>query len=82
MLETQDVWRRLENAKRKEEKLRKSNAYFDSFRIWHDGAFGTINSHRLGRDHAISWNEVNEGFGDVALLLDIASDRVGYNIDR
>ena len=31
------------------EKLNKSNALTDTFKIWHEGPFGTINGLRLGR---------------------------------
>ena len=40
---------RMENAQEELEKLKITNVYNDTFHIWHDGHFGTINNFRLGR---------------------------------
>lgn len=52
-------------------KLMKTNAFNDTFHIWHDGHFGTINSFRLGRlpSQPVDWNEINAAWGQAALLL-------------
>ena len=39
------------------------NVLNDSFYIWHDGEFGTINGLRMGRlvSNPVPWEEVNAG---------------------
>ncbi|CCF59692.1 hypothetical protein KAFR_0H02830 [Kazachstania africana CBS 2517] len=51
--------------------LRKTNIYNETFKISHDGAFGTINKLRLGSysDYPVSWKEINAAIGQVILLL-------------
>ena len=53
------------------DQLRKTNIYNETFKISHDGVFGTINSLRLGGypDCPVSWNEINAAMGQVVLLL-------------
>lgn len=53
------------------DQLRKTNIYNETFKISHDGAFGTINNLRLGGypDCPVSWNEINAAIGQVVLLL-------------
>ena len=42
-----------------------------AFFLWTDGAFGTINTFRLGRTPStlVEWNEINAAWGQTALLL-------------
>ncbi|KAJ3202899.1 autophagy protein 6, partial [Clydaea vesicula] len=58
------------NSRRLEE-LEKTNVYNDSFRIWYDGPFGTINGLRLGRlpTENVEWSEINAALGQTLLLL-------------
>ncbi|SCV05752.1 LANO_0H14400g1_1 [Lachancea nothofagi CBS 11611] len=53
------------------DKLRKTNIYNETFRISHDGPFGTINGLRLGGlDEApVPWQEINAALGQLVLLL-------------
>ena len=52
-------------------RLQQTNVYHDVFRIWHDGAFGTIGGFRLGRtaDTVVEWDEINAAWGQTVLLL-------------
>lgn len=52
-------------------RLQQTNVYHDVFRIWHDGAFGTIGGFRLGRtaDTPVEWDEINAAWGQTVLLL-------------
>lgn len=54
-----------------DEQLRNTNVYNDSFFIWHDGSFGTINNFRLGRmpNTQVDWAEINAAWGQIVLLL-------------
>jgi beclin 1 len=54
-----------------DEQLRSTNVYNDSFYIWHDGSFGTINGFRLGRlpNQQVEWSEINAAWGQIVLLL-------------
>ncbi|KAI9207922.1 autophagy protein Apg6-domain-containing protein [Polychytrium aggregatum] len=69
-----------EHAKKQFEVLKKTNVYNDTFRIWHDGPFGTINGFRLGRlpNQPIDWSEINAGMGHMILLLDTLAQRLGF----
>lgn len=62
------------------EALQRTNVYNDTFRIGHDGHFGTINGLRLGRlpDRPVEWPEINAAWGQVVLLLAVVSEKVGY----
>ena len=52
-------------------RLQQTNVYHDVFRIWHEGAFGTIGGFRLGRtaDTPVEWDEINAAWGQTVLLL-------------
>jgi beclin 1 len=65
------------------EKLKKTNVYNDAFRIWHEGVFGTINGFRLGRlpNNPVDWNEINAGFGQTILLLDVLTKKLKFEFD-
>ena len=56
-------------------KLKRLNILSDSFHIWHDGLFGTINGLRLGRlpDRipVVSWQEISAALGQLCLLTDV-----------
>lgn len=58
--------------------LRKINVYNETFKISHDGPFGTINGLKLGGlDGSIaSWNEINAAIGQIILLLSTISTRL------
>ena len=51
--------------------LQMTNVYNDTFHIWFEGQFATINTFRLGRlpSVPVSWNEINAAWGQAALLL-------------
>ena len=61
-------------------KLMKTNVYNDTFHIWHDGHFGTINNFRLGRlpSQPVDWNEINAAWGQAALLLQTMAERLRF----
>ena len=52
-------------------RLQQTNVYHDVFRIWHEGAFGTIGGFRLGRtaEAPVEWDEINAAWGQTVLLL-------------
>lgn len=62
------------------DKLNTSNALNDSFHIWFEGHFATINNFRLGRlsTQLVEWTEINAAWGQAALLLTCLAKRVGY----
>ena len=62
------------------EKLWKTNTLNDTFFIWFDGHFGTINSFRLGRlpSQPVDWNEINAGWGHATKLLDALGKWIGF----
>ncbi|WIA22458.1 hypothetical protein OEZ85_004756 [Tetradesmus obliquus] len=51
--------------------LKSTNVLNDTFRIWHDGPFGTISGFRLGRtpEAPVEWEEINAAWGQAVLLL-------------
>lgn len=56
--------------------LQRTNIFNDSFFIWHQGPYATINGNRLGRlptsstqNQQVDWPEVNAAWGCAALLL-------------
>lgn len=61
-------------------KLMKTNVYNDTFHIWHDGHFGTINNFRLGRlpSQPVDWNEINAAWGQAALLLHRMAEKMAF----
>jgi beclin 1 len=67
-----------------DEDLRQTNVYNDSFYIWHDGLFGTINGFRLGRLplQTVEWSEINAAWGQVVLLLDTMVKQKGFQFAR
>lgn len=63
------------------ERLQRTNVYNDTFRIGHDGYFGTINGLRLGRlppPHNVDWSEINAAWGNAALLLVTVTEKLGF----
>ncbi|KAJ3300076.1 Beclin-1 [Borealophlyctis nickersoniae] len=62
------------------EKLKKTNVYNDTFRIWHDGPFGTINGFRMGRlpQQPVEWSEINAAMGQALLLLDTLANKLNF----
>jgi beclin 1 len=67
-------------AKKRLEILSNTNVYNDTFRIWHDGPFGTINGLRLGRlpNKPVEWIEINAGIGQACLLLDSLALKIQF----
>jgi hypothetical protein len=55
-----------------------------AFFLWTDGAFGTINTFRLGRTPSIlvDWNEINAAWGQAALLLATIAHKLGFTFTR
>ncbi|GFH19308.1 autophagy protein, partial [Haematococcus lacustris] len=51
--------------------LQNTSVFNDAFKIWHDGAFGTISGFRLGRtaEVVVEWDEINAAWGQAVLLL-------------
>lgn len=64
------------------DQLRKTNIYNETFRISHDGPFGTINNLRLGSysERPVSWNEINAAIGQIVLLLATITTRLKVKI--
>lgn len=54
----------------------------ESFHIWFDGHFGTINNFRVGRlpVQNVEWNEINSGLGSMVLLLDRISNQLNFEV--
>ncbi|ODV95061.1 hypothetical protein PACTADRAFT_43813 [Pachysolen tannophilus NRRL Y-2460] len=65
------------------DKLRKSNVYNDTFKISHNGQFGTINGLRLGNADSskISWHEINAALGQLILLLSTLVNKLNIKLD-
>lgn len=57
--------------------MKQTNVFDDAFHIYHDGHFGTINGLRLGKLPSVNveWEEINAGFGQCVLLLDVLQSR-------
>lgn len=66
------------------DKLNALNAFNDSFHIWFEGHFATINNFRLGRlpTQMVDWPEINAAWGQAALLLFCLAKRVGYEFKQ
>lgn len=64
------------------DKLRKINIYNETFRISHNGPFGTINNLRLGSlpETKVPWSEINASLGQVILLLSLIADNLSINL--
>ena len=63
------------------ERLELTNVYNDTFCIYHDGPFATINGLRLGRlapPLSVDWPEINAAWGTAALLLVTIAERLGF----
>lgn len=65
------------------DKLRKTNIFNETFRISHDGPFGTINRLRLGGfdEVRVPWQEINAAMGQLVLLLATISTRLHFKLD-
>jgi len=66
------------------ERLKKTNVYDDSFHIYYDGHFGTINGFRLGRlpSQPVDWSETNAALGQVLLLLHTIARLTHYKFKK
>ncbi|SCU93699.1 LAME_0F04698g1_1 [Lachancea meyersii CBS 8951] len=62
------------------DRLRKTNIFNETFRISHDGPFGTINGLRLGGldEVPVPWQETNAALGQLILLLATMCSRVHF----
>ena len=63
------------------ERLELTNVYNDTFCIYHDGPFATINGLRLGRLQpplGVDWPEINAAWGTAALLLATVAEKLGF----
>ena len=63
------------------ERLELTNVYNDTFCIYHDGPFATINGLRLGRlppQLNVDWSEINAAWGAAALLLATVAEKLGF----
>ena len=74
---------KLDRLESQEEYLRNTNVYNDSFYIWHDGNFGTINKFRLGRlpNQVVEWSEINAAWGQVVLLLHTMANEKSFRFE-
>jgi len=79
--ESDSVKMKLQNAKNTLERLKVTNIYNDTFHIWYDGHFGTINNFRLGRlpSQPVDWNEINAAWGQSVQLLHTISKKLNFN---
>lgn len=66
------------------QRLQRYNVCNDSFHIWHDGQFGTINGLRLGRlaSKPVDWVEINAALGQTAMLLETIAQQAGFIFPR
>jgi hypothetical protein len=82
--EFDSVEMKLANAKEQLDKLKVTNVYNDTFHIWHDGHFGTINSFRLGRlpSQPVDWNEINAAWGQATLLLHTIAKKLNFKFSQ
>lgn len=74
-----------ENALSALDALRKINIYNETFKISHDGPFGTINGMRIGggvRQTSVTWQEINAGIGHLILLLATINSRLNIHLPR
>ncbi|KDO18758.1 hypothetical protein SPRG_21648 [Saprolegnia parasitica CBS 223.65] len=64
--------------------LQRYNVFNDTFHIWHEGSFGTINGLRLGRlpSKPVEWAEINAALGQATLLLATVASRANLNFAR
>ncbi|TPX40957.1 hypothetical protein SeMB42_g03103 [Synchytrium endobioticum] len=78
--ERDSIRMRQEHTDRQLQNLKRTNVINDTFRIWHDGPFGTINGFRLGRLPSIpvDWSEINAALGQVLLLMDVLATRLNF----
>ena len=60
--------------------LQKTDVYNDTFHIWHEGHFGTINGFRLGRlpSQPVEWNEINAAWGQTCFLLHCIANKLNF----
>lgn len=60
------------------------NVLNDMFSIGHNGPFATINNFRVGQlpSAPVEWNEINAGFGEMALLLQTLAASVGLEFSE
>lgn len=74
------VQNQLTNAKEQLEKFKTTDVFNDTFHIWHDGHFGTINNFRLGRlpSQPVDWTEINAAWGQAALLLYTIAKKINF----
>jgi beclin 1 len=75
---------KLTNAKSTLDVLRLTNVYNDTFHIWHDGHFGTINNFRLGKlpSQPVDWNEINAAWGQATLLLFTIAKKMSFQFSQ
>mmetsp|Transcript_7424 Transcript_7424/g.10285 ORF Transcript_7424/g.10285 Transcript_7424/m.10285 type:complete len:464 (+) Transcript_7424:24-1415(+) len=78
--EHETIHTKLQNTKETLDKLKVTNVYNDTFYIWHDGHFGTINNFRLGRlpSQPVDWNEINAAWGQATLLLHTIAKKLNF----
>ncbi|EDO15523.1 hypothetical protein Kpol_479p11 [Vanderwaltozyma polyspora DSM 70294] len=81
--EVQSLNNQYESALNRLDTLRKINIYNETFKISHEGPFGTINGLRLGGfdDVPVPWDEINAALGQVILLLATISTRLNFKLD-
>lgn len=76
------IRRKIDNATEQLERLKNTNVYNDTFHIWHDGLYGTINNFRLGRlpnGQTVEWMEINAAWGQAALLLYTMAKKLNFS---
>lgn len=79
-IELQNIQNQYETSLNNLDLLRKTNIYNETFKISHNGPFGTISGLRLGSLHKIPvpWKEINAALGQIVLLLTLISKQLSY----
>jgi beclin 1 len=74
------IKRKIINVKENLEILKQTDIFNDTFHIWYDGHFATINGFRLGRlpSQPVDWNEINAAWGQACLLLYTISKKLNF----
>ena len=64
-------------------RLKKTNVYNETFKIWNEDEFATISGFRMGRlNGQVEWDEVNAAFGQSVLLLYTISRKMDFKFKR
>ncbi|CCD25059.1 beclin 1 NDAI_0E02420 [Naumovozyma dairenensis CBS 421] len=80
--EVQSLQNQYDSALTDLDELRKINIYNETFKIDHNGPFGTINGLRIGgfEECKVPWRERNAGIGQIILLLATIGNRLNFKL--